>query len=106
MRVIPVDVTAFSVVTAMGPAAPVIDRESGSQRGNADGLPLWTVPVAVAMADGTAEVITVRIAGEAPTVQPGTPVRLTGLVGRSWQMQGRHGISYSAASITGVSSKS
>ncbi|WP_018636051.1 hypothetical protein [Parafrankia elaeagni] len=99
MRVIPIDVAAFTVTLAMGPAAPVMEMDKKSQRANTDGEALYQVPVAFGMSDGTASVVNVRVAGAAPTVQVGAPVVITGLVGRVWEMGGRHGISYSAASV-------
>ncbi|CAI7977506.1 conserved hypothetical protein [Frankia sp. Hr75.2] len=99
MRVIPIDVSAFALTVAMGPAVPVMEQGGKNQRGNAAGEPLFQVPIAFGTPDGTASVVNVRVAGAAPTVQVGAPVVITGLVGRVWEMSGRHGISYSAVSV-------
>ncbi|KPM53380.1 hypothetical protein ACG83_21915 [Frankia sp. R43] len=102
MRVIPVDVTAFTIMLAMGPAAPVMEQDNRgkeSQKANADGELMFQVPIVFGSADGPASVVTVKVAGSAPTVQVGAPVVITGLVGRVWEMGSRHGVSFSAKSI-------
>ncbi|WP_018640608.1 hypothetical protein [Parafrankia elaeagni] len=102
MRVIPIDMAAFTVVLAMGPAAPVMEPDARGkqiQKANADGELMFQVPVVVGLVDGPASVITVKVAGAAPVVQVGAPVVITGLVGRAWEMGGRHGIAFSATSI-------
>lgn len=99
MRVIPIDLGAFTLTMAMGPAVPVMEMDGKSQKANANGEALFQVPVAFGAADGTASVVTVRVAGAAPVVQVGAPVVISGLTGRVWEMGARHGILFSAASI-------
>jgi hypothetical protein len=99
MKAIPVDVAALSVSTALGRPVPLLDLD-GAQRANRDGVPLMVVEVAVVPRGGVASVIKVKIAGKVdPGVAENVPVVLSGLVATSWDMNGRHGVVFSAESI-------
>jgi hypothetical protein len=64
----------------------------------ATGRPLWQVQV-MALDESGGDVIAVTVAGE-PTVSPGRPVTITGLVALPWSQDGRSGIAYRADAIT------
>jgi hypothetical protein len=98
MHSIPVDLSAVLATVAMSAAVPVLD-EAKQPKANRDGEPLFTVQVAVTLADGSASVLPVKVAGTPPVVHPGMAVELSGLAARSWEIGGRHGVSWSAASI-------
>ncbi|ABD12751.1 hypothetical protein CcI156_17110 [Frankia sp. CcI156] len=97
MRAIPVNESLLENVVAVSGAMPETDLD-GKQKANRDGLPVYGVQVAVTY-DGTASVIKVKVAGEAPRVQVGMPVTLVGLIGTQWAIGERHGISWSAQAI-------
>ncbi len=97
VRTIPVDVAAFGLMLVMKAPGPALDLD-GSPRKNADGVLLTDVEIAFGPLDGgPASVVRVRVAGEVDRrISPGTPVTITGLRGRSWEMGGRHGVAFSA----------
>jgi hypothetical protein len=66
-----------------------------------DGRALFVVRL-VALSASQAEVLPVRVAGEAPKVGQGTLVRCVGLSATPWAMGERSGISYRAERIEGV----
>jgi hypothetical protein len=97
MRSFPVATDLLTSVIAVSEATPDVDLD-GKPKANRDGLPVFVVQVAVTF-DGTASLIKVKVAGEAPKVTVGASVTLVGLVGLQWQMSDRHGIAYSAMAI-------
>ncbi len=103
MRAIPVDAAALSAVTAMGAPVPLANPDTGERKANRDGVPLFSVEVAVAVATAggeAASVLRVKVAAaEAPRVRAGMPVVLVGLVATPWEIGGKHGVAFSAAAI-------
>ena len=81
----------------------------GRQRADkATGELLWGLDlVALGGKDG-AEVWNVRMAGEPKGIATGQPVKVQGLTAMTWEIDGRHGISFRARLIesAGGSSKS
>jgi hypothetical protein len=99
MNVIPVDPSALISAVVMSDPGPALF--DGKQRTNRDDVPLWDLDVTVAVKGAGASVVRLRIAAaSAPAVRMGQPVSLVGLRARVWEMNGRHGVSWSAESIT------
>jgi hypothetical protein len=94
---LPVDTNLLSFICA-GTAEPVVDYESRRPKTDENGTPLFQVAL-VAMSDGVAEVIAVKVPGEPKGVTQGAQVRLAGLVAVPWAMGDRSGIAYRATHI-------
>lgn len=83
--------TNTTTFLAAGDAEPLTERDTDKPRLDRDGQPLFVVRV-VALSDGEAEVIPVRVAGAAPKgVTQGTAVRVVGLTATPWSMNDRDG---------------
>jgi hypothetical protein len=96
---IPVDLTRLTGLMCV--SAP--ERKTtldGDPRKDRDGNQLWVTGLVVRR-NGTrkASVIDVQTAAEPAGVQEGIPVALTELDVSLWEIEGRHGLSYRAASI-------
>jgi hypothetical protein len=94
---IPVDMALASFLSAGEPTA-YVDRTTGRQRTDVNGAALYNVPL-LAMADGVAEVVVVRVPHQPANLVQGAPVRLTGLTAQYWENEGRSGISYRATRV-------
>ena len=94
---LPID-TAGITFLAAGPPEPVLDFESKTVKVDENGAPLYSVQLA-AMADGGAEVISVKVSGEPKGITQGAAIKLTGLVAIPWSMGDRSGIAYRAAQV-------
>jgi hypothetical protein len=95
---LPIDTSAMSFLVGAG-AEPI--RERGTDRPRVDaetGEPLFAVQV-VALVEGRADVITVKVPGQPPDLPQGAPVRVLGLVATPWTMEGRSGISFRARRV-------
>jgi hypothetical protein len=95
---LPIDTTGVTFLCALAPE-PVMDFETKRQKGDLNGEPLFAVQL-VLLADGGAEVISVKIVGTpAAGLVSGTPVAVVGLVATPWSMGDRSGVSFKASSI-------
>lgn len=94
---LPVDTNLVNFICAGAPE-PVVDFESRRPKTDESGTPLYQV-VLVAMSDGVAEVIAVKVPGEPKGLAQGAPVRLTGLVAVPWSMGERSGVAYRASRV-------
>jgi hypothetical protein len=95
---LPIDTTGVTFLCALAPE-PVMDFETKRQKGDLNGEPLYSVQL-VLLADGGAEVISVKIAGTPPAgLLSGIPVAVTGLVATPWTMSDRSGVSFKASSV-------
>lgn len=95
---LPIDTTGVLFLCALAPE-PVIDFETKRQKGDVNGEPLYSVQL-VLLADGGAEVISVKIVGSPATgLVSGAPVTVNGLVATTWAMGDRSGVSFKANSI-------
>ncbi len=95
---LPVDTSAMSFIVG-GRTEPVFER--GTDRPKVDqetGKPLFAVQL-VALAEGRADVLNVKVAGQAPELPQGTPVRVVGLVATPWTMNDRAGVAFRAAAV-------
>lgn len=74
------------------------DFDTKRQKADENGEPLFSVQL-VALADGGAEILTVKVAGEPKGLHQGVPVKVTGLVATTWTMGDRNGIAFKATRI-------
>lgn len=113
MRSIPVDVSRVAFLAlAVGRAEVRQNPEDRNSpmvaKADRNGQPLWRVQVAAKLLDGVegddldevrAEPFDVQVAGERPKVSALDAIEFVGLVARAWQMDGRAGVSFTAASV-------
>ena len=98
---LPVDTSAIAFLCAVE-AEPVVDFETKRPRADENGEPLYVVQL-IAMTDGAAEIIAVKVPGQPSTgIRQGHPVRVHGLVAQPWTMQDRSGVAFRAARIEPV----
>jgi len=89
----PIDVRSLSFIAGSDPAG-VLDMEGRPRVDKATNEPLWGLDlVALGGKDG-AEVWHVRMAGEPKGVITGQPVKVQGLTAMTWEIDGRHGVSF------------
>ena len=98
---LPVDTSGMTFMCATAPE-PVIDFETKRQRADENGEPLYSVQV-VALAEGGAEIIAVKVPGE-PSVVQGAMLTIHSLVASPWSMGDRSGVAFRATRIEPVSS--
>ncbi len=95
---LPIDTSAMTFLVGAS-AEPI--RERGTNRPRTDtetGEPLFAVQL-VALIEGRANVITVKVPGEPPALPQGAPVRVLGLVATPWTMEGRSGVAFRARRV-------
>ena len=93
---LPIDASGLQFLVVVAPV-PVIDFESKRPKADENGQPLYTVKL-VAMGDGDAEILPVKVAG-AGTLLTGTTVRVRDLFASPWTKGERSGVSFRAASV-------
>ncbi|GAA1937019.1 hypothetical protein [Kitasatospora viridis] len=98
MRNVPVDMRKVGLVLCVA-KEPKTDRDTGAQRANRSGEPLWTVSVAVRPAGARTSMIEVTIPGAEPQVEIGQILVFTGLEASLWEIEGRAGLAYRAESV-------
>jgi hypothetical protein len=99
----PIDVSKLSFIAGSDPAG-VTDMEGRQRSDKATGELLWGLDlVALGGKDG-AEVWNVRIAGEPKGISTGQPVKVQGLTAMTWEIDGRHGISFRVDGLEGAGS--
>ena len=102
MSPLPLEVSGEVHWVVAHPPEPVLDRATGQPRLDRDGRPLSVVQL-VGFTPGGAEVVPVRVAGDAPTgLVVGQAVHVRGLTVTPWAMGDRAGISYRADAIEAV----
>lgn len=94
---LPIDTTNLAFICA-GQPEPVVDFDTRRPKTDENGQPLFQVPL-VAMTDGIAEVLAVKVAGAPAGLVQGGPVRISGLTALPWAMGDRSGIAYRAARL-------
>jgi hypothetical protein len=98
---LPIDTSAIAFLCAM-PAEPVVDFETKQPRADDNGEPLYVVQL-LAMGDGSADLIAVKVPGmPSQAVRQGHPVKVIGLVAQPWVMADRSGVAFRAARIEPV----
>ncbi|MCC9310717.1 hypothetical protein LN042_27215 [Kitasatospora sp. RB6PN24] len=101
MQSIPVDITRLGTMTCIvAPEVRMANRETGEVKTNREGVPVYTVGVAVRQEGRRASIIEISVNGEPAGVAEGVRVTVTGLMAFSWAMGDRHGMSFRADSIT------
>lgn len=95
---LPIDTAGMTFLCAVAPE-PVVDFDTKRPKADENGAPLYAVQL-VLLADGGAEVIVAKVAGEPPSgVVQGAKVRVTGLVASPWAMNDRSGVAFRAERI-------
>jgi hypothetical protein len=94
---LPVDTSAIAFLCAMAPE-PLVDFETKRPRADENGEPLYIIQL-LAMGDGSADLLAVKVPGMPSGIRQGHPVKVTGLVAQPWTMADRSGVSFRAARI-------
>ena len=91
----PIDVRSLSFIAGSDPAG-VLDMEGRQRADKATGELLWGLDLVVLGGEDGAEVWPVRVVGEPKGVATGQALRVAGLSAMTWEIDGRHGISFRA----------
>ncbi len=94
---LPVDTSSIAFLCALE-AQPVLDFETRQPRADGNGEPLYVVQL-IALAEGEAEILAVKVPGMPSGIRQGHPVKVSGLVAQPWTMQDRAGVAFRAARI-------
>ena len=95
---LPIDTSAMTLLCAQLPQ-PVMDFATKRPKADENGELLYSVQL-VALADGGAEILPVKVAGQpSAQVTQGSVVKVVGLVATPWAMGDRSGISFKATRI-------
>jgi hypothetical protein len=86
---LPVDTSAIAFLCALEPQ-PLLDFQSKQQRADENGEPLYVVQL-IALAEGEAEILAVKVPGLPSGIRQGHPVKVHGLVAQPWTMNDRSG---------------
>jgi hypothetical protein len=97
---LPVDTAAIAFVCAM-PPEPVVDFETKRPRADENGEPLYVIQL-LAMGDGSADLLAVKVPGMPSGIRQGHPVKVHGLVAQPWTMNDRSGVAFRAARVEPV----
>ena len=95
---LPVDTSSIAFLCALEPQ-PVLAFDTKQPRADENGEPLYVVQL-IAMTDGAAEIIAVKVPGQpSQAIRQGYPVKVTGLVAQPWTMNDRSGVAFRAARV-------
>src|SRR5918911_4431567 len=94
---LPVDTSAVAFLCALEPQ-PVLDFETRQPRADGNGEPLYVVQL-IALGEGEAEILAVKVPGMPSGIRQGHPVKVTGLVAQPWSMNDRAGVAFRAQSV-------
>jgi hypothetical protein len=97
---LPVDTSAIAFLCALEPQ-PLLNFQSKEQRADENGEPLFMVQL-IALAEGEAEILAVKVPGMPSGIRQGHPVKVSGLVAQPWSMNDRAGVAFRAARIEPV----
>jgi hypothetical protein len=97
---LPID-TAGLTFLAAGAPEPALDYDTKAAKVDESGQAIFGVQI-VALSDGGAEIISVKVAGAPKGVSQGTAVKLVGLTAQPWSMGDRSGVAFRAAHIEPV----
>jgi hypothetical protein len=96
-----VDVARLGTMTCIvAPEVRLANRETGEVKTTRDGVPVYTVGVAVRQEGRRASIIEISVNGEPAGITEGSRVSVTNLVAFSWAVGDRHGLSFRADTIT------
>jgi hypothetical protein len=94
---LPIDTAGMSFIAA-GPPEAVVDFETKAAKVDESGQPVFGLQV-VALIDGGAEVLSVKVVGEPKGVGQGAALKLVGLTAQPWAMGDRSGVAFRAARV-------
>jgi hypothetical protein len=94
---LPVDTSAIAFLCALEPQ-PLLTFDTKQPRATENGEPLYVVQL-IALAEGEAEILAVKVAGLPSGIRQGHPVKVHGLVAQPWTMNDRSGVAFRAARI-------
>jgi hypothetical protein len=94
---LPVDTSAIAFLCALEPQ-PVLDFETRRPRADENGEPLYVIQL-IALAEGAAEILAVKVPGLPSGIRQGHPVKVHGLVAQPWTMNDRSGVAFRAARV-------
>ena len=97
---LPVDTSAIAFLCALEPH-PLLDFQSKQQRADENCEPLYVVQL-IALAEGEAEILAVKVPGMPSGLRQGHPVKVHGLVAQPWTMNDRSGVAFRAARVESV----
>ena len=97
---LPVDTSAIAFLCAVE-AEPVVDFETRRPKADENGEPLYVVQL-IALGEGEAEILAVKVPGPASGLRQGHPVKVHGLVAQPWTMNDRSGVAFRAARVEPV----
>ncbi|GAA1904176.1 hypothetical protein [Streptantibioticus ferralitis] len=98
----PIAADRFEAAICLVPPRQRTDQ-NGQPRKDRDGVIQWVVSVAVTANNGRrtdSEVIEVVLSGEPQGITTGMPVKIIDLWHNDWEIEGRTGVTWSAAAIT------
>ncbi|GII95774.1 SCO3933 family regulatory protein [Sinosporangium siamense] len=100
---IPVDTARLHFTCVRAPRPRLLNKETGEiKTDKASGQTLYEVTLSVEDQSDRIELVKIGTVGE-PLISPGDEVKPVGLVGYVWEISGRWGISYRAASLVSTS---
>ncbi|MDH6135038.1 hypothetical protein P3T37_004448 [Kitasatospora sp. MAA4] len=99
LKNLPLDASRMGIALCIS-VEPKTDLETGAVKADRDGVPQWTVSVAVRPEASKAAVIEITVSGEPVGLGIGQHVILNGLEAFWWEMNGRSGLAYRAESVT------
>ena len=79
----------------------MVDFETRRPKADENGEPLYMVQL-IAMTDGAAEILAVKVPGMPSGIRQGHPDKVHGLVAQPWSMNDRAGVAFRAARIEPV----
>lgn len=94
---LPIDTTRITFIAASAPE-PVVDFETKAAKVDESGQPVYGVQV-VALSEGGADVISVKVSGELKGITQGSALKLMDLTAQSWAMGDCWGIAFRANRI-------
>ena len=94
---LPIDTSGITFLAAGTPEA-TLDFETKTAKVDDSGQTIFGVQI-VALSEGGAEVISVKVAGEPKGIAQGTAVKLVGLTAQPWSMGDRSGVAFRANRI-------
>jgi hypothetical protein len=97
---LPVDTSSIAFLCALEPQ-PLLAFDTKQQRADENGEPLYVVQL-IALAEGEAEILAVKVPGQPSGIRQGHPVKVHGLVAQPWTMNDRAGVAFRATRIEPV----
>ena len=92
---LPVDTSSIAFLCALEPQ-PLLAFDTKQPRADENGEPLYVIQL-IALGEGEAEILAVKVSGLPSGIRQGHPVKVTGLVAQPWTMNDRAGVAFRAA---------